>query len=177
MPLVISEKKTPSLWFTAILAALLFMPFVIRLFLVVEIYPSVIMPSGAGKIDISDGHYPFVHYRAYGVLSNGEQEEIDMLELIKPVHRHYVYSIFNNQFGLNPDATKRMKLRGTEWVYFQYPQRGATLQQQAECKEMLKQGWSDRYAALLLQKVTVRVEMASKNWIEETIDENIRIEL
>ena len=170
------QTKAPSLWFTIILAALLCIPFGTKLMLT-EPYPAVIMPSGSGRIDIGDGHYTFVNYRVYGVLSDGEREAINFLELIKPAHEQYIYSIFGNQLGLNSNAMKEIKLRGTSWIIASYRQRGATEEQQEVCREYLNTAWKNRYAAVLLEKVTVRGDIKSRNWIEETVDESIRIEL
>ena len=166
----------PSLWFTAILAVLLGVPFAIKL-LLTEPYPAVIMPSGSGRVDISDGCYTFTHYRAHGLLANGTREHIDLVELIQPAHQQYMYKVFNNHLGLNPDSRKHIQLRGTDWTVANYRQRGALEAQQAACRARLMATWEHRYTAILLEKVTVRGDIASRNWIEETLDESIHIEL
>ena len=145
--------------------------------MITEPYPAVIMPSGSGRMDLSDDSYTFHHYRAYGVLDNGDNEAIDLLKLIEPAHRQYLYAIFTNQLGLHTHSTKEIKIRGTKWCIVNYQQRGATKEHQDAYRAQLNALWNNRYTGILLQKVSIEGDINTRTWRKETIDESIRIEL
>ncbi|MGB0258791.1 MAG: hypothetical protein ACPGES_09070 [Coraliomargarita sp.] len=170
------RHKAPSLTFTGIFAALLFIPFAIKLVLT-EPYPAVIMPSGSGRMDISQGTYTFTHYRAYGISLTGSREPLNIMDLIKPAHDQYLYVIFNNGFGLIDDSKKTLQLRGTDWTIASYPQAGATPTNQAQYRSALNSTLGKRFEKLLLERVIVLGDLNTRNWLQETIDESTLIEL
>ena len=171
-----SAHPAPSLWFTGVLGALLCIPFAIKL-MIAEPYPAVIMPSGSGRIDISQGTYQFNNYRAYGITESGAQEPLDLMKLIQPAHSQYLYGIFEHHFGLKSDPRKTIKLRGTDWTIASYRLPGATPEHQIEWRTELKARLGHRFEQLLLEQVSVVGDLKTRNWIQETHDESILIEL
>lgn len=171
-----THQSIPSYRFTGILAAALCIPFAVTL-LITEPYPAVIMPSGSGKLDLSDGTYQFVHYRAYGIDATGAKEPLDLLELTQAAHPQYLYVIFSNHFGLNRNSQKELKLRGTDLQIARYRQPGATSAHQAVYREQLHSRFNQQYTALQLEKVSVTGDIETRTWITEETDELIIIQL
>lgn len=170
------KYPAPSLRFTCMLAALLFIPFGIKL-MILEPYPAVIMPSGSGRIDISEGTYRFTYYRAYGITSSNAREALNVIDLIQPAHDQYLYTIFKNDFGIGNDSQKTIQLRGTNWAIASYQQAGATPQHKADYRSALNTQLSNRFEQLLLEQVTVLGDIKTRNWIQEDTDESTLIEL
>jgi len=145
--------------------------------MIIEPYPSVIMPSGSGSIDISQNDYTFYNYRAYGIKADGSEHKIDLLELIRPAHKQYLYTIFEKEFGLSEDAEKEIKLRGTDWVIARYMRAGASSENRQIFKEQVRKQLGRDYNALVLKKVSVRGDLKTKKWLDEATHEQTQISL
>jgi hypothetical protein len=86
---------------TVLIFLLLFLPFVLKtLDMRLEIFPSVILPSSSGTIDI-DKNVTVSRMELYGIAQNNDTLQIDKGQFMQPIPKHYLYQLLRNDFGLN----------------------------------------------------------------------------
>lgn len=107
-------KPLFSFKFTIFLFASLFFPFVMKTASSkLEPYPAIILPSGAGKLDLKESVINVNYLSIYGYDFQGKLEKIDAKQFLHPIPNQYIYAIFDNEFGLSTKTTKEILLRGT----------------------------------------------------------------
>ena len=108
-------KPLFSLKFTIFLSAALFLPFFIKLVNPkLELYPAIILPSGAGKIDLKEKSIEVQNLSIYGYNTQGKLQKIDVVNFLAPIPRQYLYGIAETEFGLSTQTVDEIKIRGLE---------------------------------------------------------------
>lgn len=86
--------------FTVLIFLLLVVPFVLKTIdMRLEIFPSVILPSSSGTIDI-DRDFTVGSVELYGIAQNNDTLKIDKGDFMKPIPKHYLTLLVKNDFGL-----------------------------------------------------------------------------
>lgn len=100
----------PNLSLSLILASTLVSPFVLKTFHpYLELYPAILLPSGAGRVNIDKETISFGRISLWGKnKDNDNWKRIDIETFLAPIPPHYFSSIVRNSFGLNL-ATKELK--------------------------------------------------------------------
>jgi len=148
-------SEIPSVKYTVILLAVLFVPFIMKEELR-EPYPALILPSGASTAKVKGGEVSSTKYLGYGITEDGEREEVDLLEIISPVPAHYLKYIWNNDFGLRPGRVEAAKGR-KKW---KYTARASTPENVEDCKKWVSQKIGNQYVALVVIEKKVRVRQS-----------------
>ena len=92
-----------------ILMIFLLVPFLLRIITPsLEVYPSIVLPSGAGKVKLTDGDLTYHTTEIYGKKMTGELVRLDVREFLKPIPVQYLHAIVEGEFGLEPDYRKRI---------------------------------------------------------------------
>ncbi|PQJ27670.1 hypothetical protein [Rubritalea profundi] len=136
-------SEIPSVKYTVILLAVLFVPFIMKEELR-EPYPALILPSGASTAKVKGGEVSSTKYLGYGITQDGVREEIDLVELIRPAPSHYLKYIFKNDFGLRSGRIEAAKGR-KKW---KYTARASTPENVEDCKRWVSQKIGSQYVAL-----------------------------
>lgn len=94
---------------TLLILLLLGIPFVIKTIdMRLEIFPSVILPSSSGTINIKEN--VFVNKtELYGVLINKDTVELNKSKFMGKIPLHYLENLISNKFGLKPFLVRNEK--------------------------------------------------------------------
>lgn len=94
-----------SRWETLLIALALIVPESLRSFAkTLEPYPAVILPAGAGTVNINNGKVR-VKRTFLTAMRNGEWQEVDSSKFLAPIAEHYFGHITRRNFGF--PKTKR----------------------------------------------------------------------
>lgn len=106
-------KPLFSLKFTTFLSIVLFVPFVMKTAnSQLEPYPALLLPAGAGKLNLEEKIIKVNTIAIYGYDLQGKLQKIDSQEFLAPIPRHYLYAIVDNEFGLSTKTIDEIWLRG-----------------------------------------------------------------
>ena len=106
-------KPLFSLKFTILLSIALFFPFILRtLSSTLEPYPSILLPSGAGKINLKKEVIKVNNLSIYGYDFQGKLQKVDAVKFLAPIPSQYLYSIARNEFGLSTKTTEEIWIGG-----------------------------------------------------------------
>lgn len=115
--IVFTENMKPlfSFKFTIFLLAALFLPFSMKTaHSKLEPYPAIILPSGAGKLNLQEGVIKVNNLAIYGYDFQGKLQKIDAKKLLDPIPNQYLYAVVDNEFGLSTKITDEVLLRGLD---------------------------------------------------------------
>ena len=88
---------------TIFLSIFLFVPFILKSYNHnFEIYPSIIMPSGASLVK-KTGSINFTSYELYGK-KDGRLYKIDIKKFLEPIPAQYFYAMRKSEFGFEPTS-------------------------------------------------------------------------
>ena len=77
-----------------------------------EIYPSIILPAGAGKVSHTDGRFQFTATTLHCTdATTGKETTQQIGDFLYPIPRQYFKSILANDFGLNPGKEQTIRFR------------------------------------------------------------------
>lgn len=156
----------------------MFVPFALKTFIpAFEPYPAIILPSGASLTNVEDGiiQIESLTMWAESIDSDNEWEAIDIAAFLDPVPVHYVYALATNQFGLNGNNVREIRVR--LFPDFTLPSKTITKQQEKKTREWLKQKLADQNFKTQNLRITISKKAidTSTNRIlsEEEIHEQI----
>lgn len=79
---------------------LLFLPFLLKTIdMRLELFPSVILPSSSGTIDISKNRV-VSRMELHGIALNKDTLQLDKGDFLKPIPKHYLDKLLSYKFGL-----------------------------------------------------------------------------
>ncbi|MGK7951084.1 MAG: hypothetical protein AB4368_20435 [Xenococcaceae cyanobacterium] len=146
-----------SVKFTVILTAALFVPFVMTTAnLKLEPYPAIILPSGAGKLDLKEGVINVYNLSIYGYDIQGKLQKIDQTGFLNPIPNHYLYAVFDNEFGLSTKTKDEIVLRGLN-KKIEIKRKSTTPEEQKKAKLWLSEKLTD--LGLSSSKIVFRYEL------------------
>ncbi|NJL83155.1 MAG: hypothetical protein HC890_09725 [Chloroflexaceae bacterium] len=118
-----ADKPFFSLRFTILIATILIIPFTLKTFFNYKLEPSiaVILPSGAGKINLNEEVISVRQLSLYGYDSQGDLVKIDPEELLYPLPDRFIYAIASNNFGLQQKKIEKIWIRGMGDLGFTKP--------------------------------------------------------
>ena len=101
-------NRYPNFWLTLLLAIILIPPFVLRtLSERLELYPSILLPSGATRIYLGDKNVTFNRISLWGKHEkNNTWKRINLETFWSPFPRQYFFPIVKNSLGLELDNKK-----------------------------------------------------------------------
>ena len=150
-------KPLFSLKFTLFLSVALFLPFFIKLVNPkLELYPAIILPSGAGKIDLKEQGIEVQNLSIYGYNTQGKLQKIDAVSFLAPIPRQYLYGIAGTEFGLSTQTIDEIKIRGLE-ARIQVKRRQISLEKQKLAKVWLSNQLSE--LGLSSSSILIRYEV------------------
>lgn len=106
-----SQESLFSCKFTVLLSFILFVPFILKILnSELEPYPAIILPSGAGKININSKFIEVNNLSIYGY-KQGKLQRLDPESFLKPIPSQYIHSIAKNEFGLYKKQQENLHLK------------------------------------------------------------------
>ena len=105
--------KYPNVLYTALLSAFLVIPFTLRCFApILEPYPAVLLPSGAGRIKAAEDQMDFVKTAIYGRVAGRETwTRLSPSKFLNPVPLEFFPPLAERYFGLSPVGPKASSTR------------------------------------------------------------------
>lgn len=101
---------------TLIIFLLLFLPFLLKTIdMRLELFPSVILPSSSGTINI-DKNRVVTRMELHGISLNEDTLQLDKSDFLKPIPKHYLDRLLSYKFGL-----KEFKYENTKTNKFAIP--------------------------------------------------------
>lgn len=90
---------------------LLIVPFVLRIVSPgLEVYPSIVLPSGAGKVRITEGLLTYMTTEIYAkTVRSGNLVRLDVAEFLRPIPVQYFHNVVECGFGLDSSYRKEIK--------------------------------------------------------------------
>lgn len=104
-------NQYPNLWLTSLLALTLIPPFALKFrYPDLEPYPAIILPSGAGKVNVTAKEISFIRDSFWGKRENDTWTRIDKKAFFEPIPVRYLHPLARDSFGLNSAAGKNVIL-------------------------------------------------------------------
>ena len=94
-----------------LLLVFLLIPFVLRIITPsLEVYPSIVLPSGAGKVKLANDGLTYQTTEIYGKNQvTGKLERLEVQDFFKPIPVQYFHAIVEGEFGLDPEYRKSIR--------------------------------------------------------------------
>jgi hypothetical protein len=127
--------RYPHIVGTVILGVVLLVPYVLKLQNpMLEPYPAVILPSGAGVISTGEGRVSFTQRALYGIdATTGQERRLEARSLLDPIPEHYLDALARRGFGIGDPPKERLRIAWLDTIWnFDRPE--FTLEQHAEAR-------------------------------------------
>ena len=105
----------PNLSLTLLLAFILLPPFALKTLYgdLLEPYPAIILPSGAGKADVGAREISFKKTSLWGKYEKDNTwTRVNVETFLAPIPVHFLYAITRNSLGLKSAEERTIKLEG-----------------------------------------------------------------
>ncbi|MFT2011406.1 hypothetical protein ACMA1I_22225 [Pontibacter sp. 13R65] len=89
-----------SLRFTIVLLAILLIPCLIRVKYGHELFPSMMMPSGARKVQVGSEKFEVSYTTPFAMKKDGSWDRVDIKRFLDPIPPHFQKYILDREFGL-----------------------------------------------------------------------------
>jgi len=108
-------QKYKYLLFYTILGILLVVPLGLKFIAKankLEVYPSIVLPTGATLLESNSD---YLVYKRVVVLAKSQKtnslEELKIKDFLSPIPKHYLFAIYDNDFGLNLEKKNKISFR------------------------------------------------------------------